>query len=190
VDIVYWQEAQRERGQIGISLSEDKIRNRHRVWIAMWKGIGLVANEQRDLSRRANDVIATDIRRRCKNLTNIANIYDQKDMQLGERLRPSRKLNWQRVSRQGGSVHAGDMNAHSKRWDSRCQMHQNAVFWKGVIDQNRLEIGNDGSPTHYDTTEDQEGESVIDLKLANRPIVMCTILADDHATGSDHEVIK
>ena len=34
-----------------------------------------------------------------------------------------------------------------------------------------------------------EGESVIDLTLANRPIIKWTILADNHATGSDHEVI-
>ena len=59
-----------------------------------------------------------------------------------------------------------------------------------MIDENGLEIGNDGRPTHHWTREDQEGESVIDLTLANRPIVKWTILADDHATGSDHEVIK
>jgi len=59
-----------------------------------------------------------------------------------------------------------------------------------VIDENGLEIGNDGRPTHHRTREDQEGESVIDLTLANRPIVRWTKLADDHATGSDHEVIE
>jgi len=51
-------------------------------------------------------------------------------------------------------------------------------------------MGNDSRPTHHRTREDQEGESVIDLMLANRPIVMWTILAHDHATGSDHEVIE
>jgi len=45
-------------------------------------------------------------------------------------------------------------------------------------------------PTHHWTSEDQEGESVIDLTFANRPIVWWTILADDHATGSDHEVTE
>jgi len=38
------------------------------------------------------------------------------------------------------------------------------------------------------TIENREGESVVDLELANRPIVRWTILADDHTTGSDHEV--
>jgi hypothetical protein len=59
-----------------------------------------------------------------------------------------------------------------------------------VIDENGLEIGNDGRSTHYWTREDHEGESVIDLTLAKRPIMRWTILADDHATGSDHEVIE
>jgi len=59
-----------------------------------------------------------------------------------------------------------------------------------VIDENGLEIGNDGRPTHHWTRGDQEGESVIDLTLANRSIVRWTIPAKDHPTGSDHEVIK
>jgi len=37
---------------------------------------------------------------------------------------------------------------------------------------------------------DHEGKSVIDLTLANRVIMKWTILADDHPTGSHHEVIE
>jgi len=59
-----------------------------------------------------------------------------------------------------------------------------------VIDENELEVGNDGRPTHYWTREDHKGESVIDLTLANQPITKWFILANDHATGSDHEVIE
>jgi len=36
---------------------------------------------------------------------------------------------------------------------------------------------------------DQEGESVIDLTLATQLIVKWIILADDHASGSDYELI-
>jgi len=46
-------------------------------------------------------------------------------------------------------------------------VQQNATFWEDVIDKNGLEIGNDGSPTHQGTREDQEGESVINLILTN-----------------------
>jgi hypothetical protein len=151
----------------------------------------MVVDERTDLSRGANDdVIATDFRRRGEKITRIHNVYDQKDALSGEREKPARKLNWQRVIRQGGTVLAGDFNPHSKRWDPRCQVQRDAVFWECVIDENGLEIRNHGRPTHHWTREDQEGESVIDLTLANRPIVKWTILADDHATGSDHEVIE
>jgi len=64
------------------------------------------------------------------------------------------------------------------------------TFWEGVIDENGLDIGNDGRPTRHWTSGDQEGELVIDLTLSNRPMVRWTILADDLTTGSDHEVIE
>ena len=69
-------------------------------------------------------------------------------------------------------------------------MQRDAAFWEDVIDKNGLEIGNDGRPTHHWTREEQEDKSVINLTLANRTIVKWTILADDHATSSDHEVIE
>jgi hypothetical protein len=69
-------------------------------------------------------------------------------------------------------------------------VQRNATFWEGVIDKNGLEIVNDGRPTHHWAREDQEGESVIYQTLANRPIVRWTILAEDHAMGTDHEVIQ
>ena len=188
-DIVCLQEPPRERGGIGISHSAYEIRKRKRVWTAIPRGSGLVVDERTDLSRGANeDVIANDVRMRGERITRIVNVYDQKNTHSGER--PARKLNWQRVIRQGGTVLAGDFTAHSKRWDPRWQVQQDASFWEDVIDENGLQIGNDGRPTDHWTREDQEGKSVIDLTLANRPIVKCTIVADDHATGSDHEVIE
>ena len=69
-------------------------------------------------------------------------------------------------------------------------MQRNAAFSEGVIDENGLQIWNGGRHTNLCTTEEQELESVIDLTLANQPIVQWTILADDHATRSDHEVIE
>jgi hypothetical protein len=161
------------------------------VWTAIRKGSGLVVDEQTDLSRGANDdVIATDVRRRGEMITGIVNIYDQKDVRSGERERPVRQLNWQRVIRQDGNILAGVFNAHSKRWDPRCEVQHDATFWEGMIDKNALEIGNDGRLTNHCTRKDQEGELDINLTLANQPILRWTILADDQATGSDHEVIE
>ena len=150
-----------------------------------------MVDERNDLSRGANNnVIVTDVRRRGETITRIVNVYNEKDTQSGERERPARKLNWQRVIQQGGTVLTGDFNAHSLQWDPRCQVQRNATFWEDVIDENGLEIGNDGRATHHWTREGHEGESVIDLTLANRPRPKWAILADNHPTGSDHEVIE
>jgi len=148
-----------------------------------------VVDERIDLSRGANEgVIATDIRRRGEKLMRNVNFYDQNETESGQRERPARKLNLPRVIRLGGTVLPGDFNTHSKHWDPRCQVNQNVAFWEDVIDENGLEIGNDDRSTHHWARENQEGELVINLMLANQPTVQLTILVDVHSTGSDHEV--
>jgi len=147
-DIVCLQELPTERGGIGISHSAYEIRKRKRVWTAIRRGSGLVVDEQTDLSRGANeDVIATDVRKRRERITRIVNIYDQQNTHSGQR--PAQKLNWQRVSWQCSPVLAGDFNAHSKRWDPKWQVQRDAAFWEDAIDENGLEIGHDGRPTHH-----------------------------------------
>ena len=112
----------------------------------------MVVDDRADLSRGANDaVIATDVRRGGETITRIVNIYDQEDMRSEER--PVWKLNWQRVIRQGGTVLAGDFNAHSTGWDPRCQVKRDAKFWKDMIGENGLEIGKNGRATQYWTRE-------------------------------------
>jgi hypothetical protein len=118
-DVVCLQEPPRERGGCGISHSAYEIRKRKRVWTAIRKGSGLVVDELMHLSRGTHDdVIFTDVRRRGEKITRIANVYDQRDMQSGER--QAQKVHWPSVIRQGGSVLAEDFNAHSSRWDPRC----------------------------------------------------------------------
>ena len=157
--------------------------------MAIQSGSGLVVDERTALSRGANeDVIPTDVRRRGETITRIVNVHNQENTHSGER--PAPKLDWQRVIPQGGTVVTGDFNAHRKRWDPRCKVQWDAAFWEDLIDKNGLDIGNDGWPTHHWSREDQDGESVIDLTLANQPIVKWHILAEDHATGSDPEVIE
>jgi len=69
-------------------------------------------------------------------------------------------------------------------------VQRDAALSEDVIDENGLEIGNNGEATRHWTREGHEGESVIDLTAANQLITKWSILADDHATGSDHEVIE
>jgi hypothetical protein len=69
-------------------------------------------------------------------------------------------------------------------------VQRDSAFCEDMIDENGLEIGNDREATHHWTREGHDGESVIDLTLANRPITKWSILADDHASGSHHEVTE
>jgi hypothetical protein len=65
------------------------------------QGTGLPTHERTDLSMNAGDnVIVVDIKRRGENMIWIVNIYDEKARETGER--PARRLDWQKVIRQGG----------------------------------------------------------------------------------------
>jgi hypothetical protein len=85
---------------------------------------------------------------------------------------------------------AGDFNAHSQRWDLRCTERRDAAYWEDIIDEHGLVIGNDDRPTHHWTRNESEGESIIDLTLANRPVGKWMILDGSHVTGSDHKIIE
>lgn len=69
-------------------------------------------------------------------------------------------------------------------------MQPYASFWEDVPDENGLEIGNKSRATHHRTRERQEGELVINLMLAHQPPTTWFILADNHSTRSDNEVIE
>jgi len=169
-DLVYLQEPPGKTGRIGISHLADEIRKRKRVWTAVRKGSGLGTDTQIDLSRGANDnVMVTELKRRGENKTRIINVYDQRDLQTGERR--ARKLDWPRTIRLGGgTMIAGDMNAHSGRWDPRCREQCDATFWEEIIEQYDLEIRNDDRPPHHWARNGEEGESTIDSTLATRQI--------------------
>jgi len=130
------------------------------------KGSGLAMDERTDLSRGANDdVMVTDVTRRGDKIARIINVYDQRDVQTGERR--ARKLSWHRAIQQGGgTIIAGDMNAHSRRWDLRCREQCNATVWEEIIDEYGLEMWNDDRPTNHRASNGEEGESTIDLTLA------------------------
>jgi exonuclease III len=102
-DVVCLQEPLTEKGGIRISHSATEIRKRKRIWTAIRRRSGVVVDQRTDLSRGGNNgVIATDVRMRVETITRIVNFYNQKENKSGER--PVRKLNWQRVIRQGGTV--------------------------------------------------------------------------------------
>ena len=116
----------------------------------MGKASGLATDERTDLSRGANDdVKVTDVKRRRGQMTRIINVYDQRDVQTGERR--ARKLNWHRSIRHGGgTMIARDMNAHSRRCDPRCRKQRDTTFCEEIIPEPGLEIGKyDDRPSHH-----------------------------------------
>ena len=129
----------------------------------MRKGSGLATDERTDLSGGTNDdLIVTDVKRRGVKMTRIINIYDQRDVQTREK--QARKIHRSRIIRhRGGTILAGDFNVHSRRWDPRCKEQRDATVWEKIIDEHRLEIGNDDQRTDHWARNGEEGESTIDL---------------------------
>jgi len=103
--------------------------------MAVRMGSGFTTDQLTDLSRSANDdVMVTEIKRRGEKITRIINVSDQRDIQTGQRW--ARKLNWHRAIPQGGgTIIAGDMNAHRRRWDLRCREQRDATFWEEIINE-------------------------------------------------------
>jgi len=169
-DLVLLQGPEGERGRIRISHPAYEIRKRTRVWMVVCQGSGFITDEQTDLSRCTNDDdMLSGINRTGGKMTRSINVYDQSDKEPRERW--ARKLNWHRAIRmKGGAIMAGDMNAHSRRWDPRWREQREATFWEEIIHKYGLEIGNDERPTHHWPRNGAEAELTIDLILASRPI--------------------
>jgi len=92
-DLVLLQEPPGEEGRMGICHPAYEIRKRKRVWSVVHKENGLAMDKRIDLSRGTNnDVVVTDVKRRGEKMTRIIHVYDQRDIQTGER--PARMRNW------------------------------------------------------------------------------------------------
>ena len=62
----------------------------------------------------------------------VVNVYDQK-MPNSNR-RPVEEINWSRLLR-GNYIIAGDMNVHSRMWNTReGRTPGNARFWEGIVE--------------------------------------------------------
>jgi hypothetical protein len=166
-DLVLLQEPAGGKGRIVISPPAYQIINRKRVWTAVRKQSVLATDERTELSTGANeDVVVTDGIRRGETIRRIINVYDQCDIQTGER--GARKQNWHSaIQVGGGTIIVDNMNTYSRRWNPRCREQHNATFWEAIIDEHGLEIGNDDDrPTNHRARNGEEGESTIDLTQA------------------------
>ena len=84
-------------------------------------------------------------------------------------------------------VIAGDMNAHSERWNPHTKKRVNARFWEGLVEEHELVIWNSGEGMR--AGPGTEKTSIIDLTLSSPAVALNWCLLQEKATGSDHEVI-
>jgi hypothetical protein len=154
-----------------------EIRKRNGVFIVVPHRRGLAPKEWTDLSTMTeDDLIGVHMKTKGRETT--------KDCKY------LRKINYHRIIRQGGGkILAGDINAHSHRWDPRCKEQRDATFWEEIIAEHVLKIGNDDQPTDHWARNSEEGESTIELTLSSRPIIRRTRLDGTNTTCSYHEVI-
>jgi hypothetical protein len=75
-----------------------------------------------------DDVILTDVQTRGEKMTRVINICDQRDLQTRER--QARNINWSSIIQEGGggTILAGDFNAHSRRLDPRGKEQGDTTF--------------------------------------------------------------
>lgn len=114
------------------------------VWMVVRRTSSITANERTDLSMNAGtNIFVIDINWMGETMIRFVIIYD-----LGAgatRERPARKLDRQKMIRQGGSgtVLAGDFNTHSQWRDLMGTESREAAQGEATIDQHGLVIGND-----------------------------------------------
>jgi len=91
-DLVLLKERPVEKGRIGISNLAYENTKQKRLWMAVRKRSGRTTDECTVLTRGPHDdIMVTDMKRIGEMITRIINVYDQKDVQTGERR--TRKLN-------------------------------------------------------------------------------------------------
>ena len=78
----------------------------------------------------------------------IYNIYSSPRQDRQNRARPAQDLNL-RALHDRPFVLAGDFNAHSPRWNGRCQTRANADWLETIIDAHSLVVHNDDSTTRH-----------------------------------------
>jgi len=122
----------------------------------------------------------------------IANVYSQGVFSEGQE-RPERNADWEGIF-EADTALAGDFNAHSRRWNQHATTQRNQTFLEDLMDRHDLHVHNDDTATYWGDG-DNNYSSIIDLTLTTPgvtgKIASWSVLEDDeHATGSDHEIIE
>ena len=132
-----------------------------------------------------NHVQVVEVVPQGKDAIIIANVYDQG---VGsEAVRPAQQAAWSKITRHRRVIIAGDMNAHSKRWNPRATRPRNHTFGERLIEEENLFVWNTEEATRI--APGAMNHSIIDLTLSSPNMELNWCLLGEEATGSDHELI-
>jgi len=132
-----------------------------------------------------NHVQVVEVVPRGKDAIIIANVYDQG---VGsEAVRPAQQAAWSKITRHRRVIIAGDMNAHSKRWNPRATRPRNHTFGERLIEEENLFVWNTEEATRI--APGAMNHSIIDLTLSSPNMELNWCLLGEVATGSYHELI-
>jgi len=138
------------------------------VWTANLKASCLTSNESTDWSRNSNNnIIVDNITKRGENLISIVNTYKHKPRET--EVKPVRRLKRHKIITQwgGGTVLVGYSNAHTQHLDPMCTELREDTDSNEIIRKDGPVLGNEEWPTQCLRRNECEGESLIDLNLAN-----------------------
>ena len=119
----------------------------------------------------------------------IVNVYDQaRSNKKKDYIRPCQLADWTAIKLVEKLIIAGDINAHSQRWNPRCKTKRNHIFWEEMLED--MEIWNSEEPTRLPDDPTSELISIIDITASRGDIsIEWAIAGEEHETGSDHQLI-
>jgi len=190
VDIVLIQEPTTGKGSTarhdGFRWIKGEQQTQAKCWTAINKAAGCKVTEIRGPTDECvNCIQVLEVTREGREKVVLVNVYDQRP-QVGQK-RLAQQADWEAIMAGGRVVIAGDMNAHSQKWNPRATKRRNATFWEDLIEKHELVIWNSEEGTR--AGPGANGTSIIDLTLSTPAITLNWSLLEGEASGSDHEVI-
>jgi len=119
----------------------------------------------------------------------IVNVYDQApSSKRKDYTWPCQLADWTAIKSVEKVIIAGDINAHSPRWNPRCKMKRNHIFWEEI--KKDMEIWNSEEPTRLPDNQTSDLISIIDITASREDMsIEWAMAGEEHETESDHQLI-
>jgi len=190
VDLVIIQEPTTGKGSTarhdGFRWIKGEQETQAKCWTAINKAMGCKVTELRGPANKcANCIQVLEVTREGREMVVMVNVYDQRPQEGQKRL--VQQADWEAIMAGGRVVVAGDMNAHSQKWNPKATRPRNATFWEDLIEKHELVLWNSEEGTR--AGPGANGTSIIDLTVLTPAVTLNWSLLEGEATGPDHEVI-